>query len=190
MRSDRKPVPMRGRLPRRLTDRVEDIVAWILMAAALVLVVAACLTGLVVHGEQLERAEAERVTRYPATAVLLEDAPRFVGYGEQIPVRAAARWTDRAGTEHTGTVTTLPAMHAGTVVDVWLDEEGRAVDEPTRPLDAVVRAIAAVVAVLAIGGAFLYALWIAVRSFTAAANDRRWEREWGQVEPEWRERPR
>ena len=105
-------------------------------------------------------------------------------------MRAAARWTDRAGAEHTGTVTTQPAMPAGSVVDVWLDEEGRAVDEPTRPMDAVVRTVAAIVAVLGIGAAFLYALWIAVRSFTGAANDRRWEREWEHVEPEWRDRLR
>jgi uncharacterized protein HemX len=188
MRSDRTPLPMGDRLPRRPTDRLEDAVAWLLMAVALILVVAAGVTGFTVHSRQLERAEAENATRSPTTAVLLEDAPLIVGYGERVPVRAAARWTDRTGTEHTGVITTLPSMLAGSVVEVWLDDEGRAVDEPVQPSDAVVLAVAAAVAVLGMGGALLYALWSAVRSVTTAANDRRWEQEWEHVEPEWRDR--
>jgi len=181
-------VPTRDRLPRRLTDRIEDAVAWLLTAAAIILVVAAAITGLAVHGAQVERALAENATRYPAHAVLLEDAPLVIGYGERIQVPAEATWTDRNGTEHSGTITTFPATPAGTAVPVWLDEDGRVVDEPIRSLDAVMLAGSAAVAVLGIGGAFLYALWAAVRSITAAANDRRWEQEWERVEPEWRDR--
>jgi hypothetical protein len=189
MGSDRTPVPARDRLPCRLTDRVEDAVAWFLTAAALILVVAAGITGFAMHNRQVERAEVESATRWPTSAVLLEDAPLMVGgYGERLPVQVAARWTDRTGTEHTGMVTSGTAMSAGSVVEIWLDEEGRVVDRPVQLLGAVLFGIGAAGGVLAIGGALLYALWAAVRSLTAAANDRRWEREWAHVEPEWRSR--
>ncbi|OLT00454.1 hypothetical protein BJF90_35300 [Pseudonocardia sp. CNS-004] len=58
----------------RPTDRVEDAIAWLLTAAALILVVAAGITGFAVHGRQVDRADAESATRWPTTAVVLEDA--------------------------------------------------------------------------------------------------------------------
>lgn len=189
MRSDREPAPPRDRMRCRPTDRVEDAIAWLLTAAALILVVAAGITGFAVHGRQVDRADAESATRWPTTAVVLEDAPLVIGgSGERIPVRVEARWTDRTGTERTGMVSAGTATAAGTVVEIWLDEEGRVVDEPIQPLTAVLLGIGAAGGVLAIGGALLYALWSAVRSVTGAANDRRWEREWAQVEPVWSSR--
>ena len=56
MRSGPERRPVAGRLPRRGTDRVEDVVAWVLTVAALLLVVAAASAALGVHARETERA--------------------------------------------------------------------------------------------------------------------------------------
>jgi hypothetical protein len=112
------------------------------------------------------------------------------GYSERLPVRVAARWTDRTGNEQVGTIAAGAPGAAGTVVDVWIGADGRIVDPPVQPLGAVLAGGGVAGGVLAIGGGLLYALWSAVRWLTAAANDRRWEREWARVGPDWSRRVR
>ena len=62
------------RIPRRTIDRLEDAVSWILMVAVLAVILGAGLVGIEVHGNVVERSEAEQATRTPVIAVLLEDA--------------------------------------------------------------------------------------------------------------------
>lgn len=187
MRSDPEWPSSVGPLPRRVTDRVEDVVAWALAAAALLLVVIACVAGLAVYGQAMERAELESRSTSQVSAVLLEDAPLLTGeLGERLPVRAPARWTDPAGREHSGLVTVAAASQAGTEVELWVDKAGEVASRPVRPLNAVVGGITASFGVLCAGGTILGAIWLGVRALTARRNDRSWEREWEQVEPDWR----
>lgn len=189
MRSDRRPAPARERIRPRPTDRIEDAAAWLLTAATLILVVAAGITGVAVHHRQADRAAAETATRSPTSAVLLEDAVVLTGpQGERAPVQVPASWTGPTGTPHTGTITAIVSGSAGSTVQVWLDPDGRVVDRPAQPIAAVLLGAAVAGGLLALGGAFLYGLWSALRSFTAAANGRWWEREWARVEPDWRSR--
>jgi hypothetical protein len=189
MRSDRRPAPTRERIRSRATDRIEDVAAWLLTAATLILVVAAGITGVAVHHRQAERAAAENAARWPTSAVLLEDAVVLTGaQGERLPTQVTATWTDRTGTAHTGMITATLSRTAGSTVDVWLDPDGRVVDPPAQPFAAVLLGAGVAGVLLALGGVLLYALWSAVRSFTAAANERWWEREWARVEPDWRSR--
>lgn len=105
MRSERNGDLRWGRLPRRVTDRVEDAVAWVLLAAGLLLIVIAGATGLGVHGRESERAELESDSRWQARAVLLEDAQLVAGdVSERLPFRAVAHWTDRNGLDHSDVV--------------------------------------------------------------------------------------
>jgi hypothetical protein len=187
MRSDPERPSAAGRLPRRATDRVEDAVAWVLAAAALLLVVAAGVTGLGVYGRESERAELDSRSRSPVRAVLLEDALTVTGeLGERLPVRVQARWTDRVGLEHSGDVEVETAKPAGTEVEVWVDAAGQVVSRPVLPLNAVVGGITAGFGVLCAGGTLLVATWFGVRGLTARRNARQWEREWELVEPVWR----
>lgn len=80
--------PDARRLPRRATDRVEDAVALLLMAAGLVLVVVAWSTGMAVYRGNVESAS----TLTPARAVLLEDAKVVASdeAGVRAPVRVEA----------------------------------------------------------------------------------------------------
>lgn len=181
----RRPPESQG-LPRRSTDRVEDVAVWLLGAATLVLIVVAGLTGLAVHGQQIERARSEGISRMQVRAVLLEDVVIVKGErGGDIPVRAEARWPDRDGVQHTGGVIVRRAAVAGEHVDVWVDRSGAIAAPPTRPENVVVTAILAVVGVLVAGGTVLLACWYTVRILIGGWNARRWEQEWARVEPVW-----
>lgn len=186
MRPDPRRPPESQRLPRRGTDRVEDVAAWFLAAVALVLIVVAGLTGLAVHGQQIERARIKSVSRMQVRAVLLEDVVIVKGErGGDIPIRAEARWPDRDGVQHTGGVIVRRAAVAGEHVDVWVDRSGAIAAPPTRPENAVVTAILAALGVLLAGGTVLLACWYTVRILVLICNSRRWEQEWARVEPVW-----
>jgi hypothetical protein len=146
---------------------------WLLAAAVLTVAVAAVVIGFAVHDRQVERAGAATVAPWRTSAVLVEDAGSSGLYGGWLPAQVDARWTDRTGVRHTGAVTVDVPAPAGSVVEVWIDAEGRAVEPPAPPMDAGLAAAVAACAVLALGGSLMYALWYAVRSLTAVARDRR-----------------
>jgi hypothetical protein len=186
MRPDPDRVPA-NRPPRRGTDRVEDAAAWVLIAAALLLLVVAGVTALDVHGREAERAEAQRASTTQVRAVLLEDARVEIdGQGHVVPERVPARWTDRRGHEHTGAVLVESPGPAGTEIDVWVDPAGAVAARPLHPVSAPAAGIVAAVGVLCAGGTLLLAAWVVVRRLTGCVNARRWEQEWATVEPQWR----
>lgn len=174
------------RLPRRPTDRVEDLVAWVLTAAALLVVAAACLTGIAVHGREAARVDdTESASR--VAAVLLEAATVTTGeYGMHRLVTAPARWTDHAGREHVDAVVVTRSAPAGTEIAVWIDADGRITTPPMRPVTAVFGGIVAATGVLCVGATLLVAIWLGVRAVTGQLNSRRWEEGWARVEPRWR----
>jgi hypothetical protein len=183
MSLDPDPPPDGRLLPRRGTDRVEDAVAWLLTAAALVLLVVAGLAGLAVHGRNAESATTMNQVR----AVLLEEA-KVDSIGEpgmRLPVQVQAGWTDRRGVEHVGEIVVRTSSAAGTEVDVWLGADGKIA---TMGLDRRYPALAGIVtaAGLLLGGWVLLGVaWCGVRRLTAVCNSRLWEREWARVGPEW-----
>lgn len=190
MRSDPRPDPQRPhpqeRLPRRGTDRVEHIAAWLVGAAALVLLVVAVVSGVAVHGAEAEQALFETATRTRVTAVLLEDVQVVPGeHGASRTARAMAGWTDPDGTASTGQVTVRSTVRAGDKVEIWIDPAGQIAAPPARPANAVVAGGMAVLGVLLAGGTALATGWYVLRCVTGACNCRRWEREWAQVGPVW-----
>jgi hypothetical protein len=187
MRPDPDHAAVVGPLPRRGTDRVEDVTAWILIVAALLLIVVAGVTGLGVHGREAERAVLDSRSTSQVRSVLLEDAKVMISeVGERMPVRVPARWTDGDGREHTGSVLVQRAQPAGAEIDVWIDGAGEITSRPANLLNAVFGGIVSAFGVLCAGGTLLVAAWLGVRRATGAVNARRWEREWAAVEPHWR----
>jgi hypothetical protein len=184
MSDDQDRIPAVDRLPRRATDRVEDLVAWVLTAGALLVVVIAVVAGLAVHGREVELGID---SASQARAVLLEDAAVMTGdYSMYRVVEVPARWTDRAGQEHTGAVLMTRSAPAGTEVDVWIDATGKITARPLHQVNPVFRGVVAAIAVLCLGAAVLVAAWLGVRRVTGLFNSRRWAREWARVEPTWR----
>jgi hypothetical protein len=171
------------RLPRRATDRVEDVVACLLMAVAFVVLVLAWSSGTAVYRANLASASTLNQTR----AVLLEDAASF-STGEppsHLPARVEAKWVDRTGTERIGQIRVADSALAGTAVDVWLRPDGVATTTDPGRGNALTAGLITAAGLLFAGGAVLAVVWFGVRSLTAAVNSRRWEREWARVGPEW-----
>jgi hypothetical protein len=166
---------------------VEDLVAWLLTGAVLLVFVITAVTGLSVHGREAERVELETRSTSQTSAVLLQDVRVVAGdHGERMPARARARWTDGDGREHAGVVVVTRSQPAGAEVDVWIDAAGEITSPPVRPLNAIFGGIVAAIGVLCAGATLLIATWLAVRGVTGRCNSRRWEDEWARVEPQWR----
>jgi hypothetical protein len=180
------PTRATGRLPRRATDRVEDVVSWVLLAALLVVAVAAVVVGLAVR-DTAARARIESVDRVPATAVLTADAPTVPSpYPTTVRLATPAAWVDAAGRRHTGVVDALEGTPAGTVVPVWLDRSGAVVPAPPTDQEGVIAGVVAGGMVLVGGAVVLGSVWLATRRLTDWRNDLAWEREWARVGPAWR----
>jgi hypothetical protein len=173
-----------ARPPRRWTDRLEDVAAWLLIAAALLAVMAAVAIGGSTLDRASARAAAESAARTRTGAVLLEPAPVLPGRTGVTMV--AARWTVPGGRTAEGRIAVSSGAPAGAVVTVWVDSSGSVVPPPLTRLDAELSGVVSGLLVLAVGGLGLAGAWAGVRAWIGARNAAAWEREWAGVEPVWR----
>lgn len=190
---------MRGRIARfrrrlfpgrnplaRFGDRVEAALLVLVVAGALLALPFAAAFGSDTSAAQTARAEQERGTRHPATAISLAAAPTQTystdGAGapaDQTTVPAA--WFDARGARHTGDVLADSGSPKGTHVSVWLDQRGELTTEPLSPstsaADGVFAAILLWVGVTG-GLAALYGLgrFVLDRLRSAA-----WDRAWAEA---------
>lgn len=192
MPRDRSSRPGTVRPRPRVTDRVEDIVAWLLMSAWLVLLVGAWMSGYSMHARMREQAEVARASQSQISAVLVEAVPTRTGGPASVglPVAAAVRWTSMDGSPHTGRVHVMSAAAAGSVVSVWVNRDGTITGSPSSASDAWVAGVLVGFNVLLLGSAVLVGTWIGVRRTTASVNADQWEREWAEVGPTWSRRGR
>jgi hypothetical protein len=169
------------RMPRRWTDVAEDAAAWALIVLSLLTVLAATVVGLGTLGDTARQERAAAGT--PATATVLESVPMLAL--EQPSSDVPARWTGPDGEPRTGIVTVVAGTKAGDGVPIWTDPAGARVPSPRTQLDAVGAAFLSGFAVLIAGEAMCGGGWLLVLRVTAAANARRWAREWAAVGPSW-----
>src|SRR6478672_2180795 len=103
----------------RWTDRVEDVAAWVLLAAGLLVVLVGGVLGIGVYDRMVQQGHAESVDRTPAAATLLDSAPTIGSvYVGGSPVGVHATWKDRWGATHTGLVTAPQGLDAGSTVPI------------------------------------------------------------------------
>ena len=169
-----------------MTDRVEDAVAWALLACALFVVAVGVVTGMAVYAATVERARVEAAERTPTTAVLVQDVPTVPvtnPTGGRMPVTAT--WRDADGAVRTGVIEAGVGLAAGAEVPRGSTRPGpctgagvagrRAVGRAPRlrrgRRGGRRRARRALV-----GGA----------PRDGARNTDIWEQEWAQVGPAWR----
>ncbi|MFC5992882.1 hypothetical protein ACFQE5_01505 [Pseudonocardia hispaniensis] len=179
--------PGDGPIPRRGTDRVADVVGWLLSVLGLLAVVTAVLVSAQVHRTVLARAEFEGATRTQVQAIVVEDGVALAApEGGPLAIRwVQARWTAPDGIEHIGPVAVRGGVEAGASVPIWVDRMGLAVPAPAEPGLAVAAAVLAGIT-LTSGAAFLLWLtWHGVQRWIFARNAARWERDWAVVEPRW-----
>ncbi|GAA3190995.1 hypothetical protein GCM10010451_45980 [Streptomyces virens] len=178
----------------RRTDLAE---AWLALAALLLVLVAAPLTGLLVGraaDDALQRSvRAQHQARHPVPATVvrrlapspLETDPETAS-GLEARHRVQARWTAPDGTERTGPAPTrLTDPRPGDRFRLWTDRQGRLV---ARPLDAATATTHAVLA--GVGAALVTAglvecgrrliVWRMVLRRYA-----RWDQAWGRAGPDW-----
>jgi hypothetical protein len=172
--------------PTRWTDRVEDMAAWVLLAAGLLVILFACTSGIGVHDRMVQQGRAEALDRTSTSATLLKSAPLIASpYDSGAPVRLLATWEDRWGMERTGLVTAPQGSPRGSVLPIWIDRSGASVPGPTTSGDAL--ALAGITTGLIISGgvAALAVVWAVLRHVLMAYNCAAWEQEWRAVAPLW-----
>jgi len=176
------------RIPKRGTDWLEDVAAWLLASLSLLGAAVSLMVGLQVHGSLMERAALESTARTPVRAVLLQDTPVVPDADDQQTgpvVQVPVRWVDTDGTVRfdEASVTGLP--RAGDTVQVWADRSHHLVPAPTNPDDATAAGVVATGITLFLSVAVLMVAWCGVRHLTFTRNYARWAREWAEVEPRW-----
>ena len=175
-----------GRWPRRGTDRLEDALAWVLIAVGLLVVVGAVFAGVRAGAEAAERVRIAQGERVRAEAVVVDvaavpDAEPEAESADWVTVR----YTDLAGRTREGALWLTGAPPVGTSVQVWVDRAGRLAPAVPGAHDAVV--VGAIVGLGAAftGGLLLVLAWLAVEAFVDKRNGAAWAREWEKVEPLW-----
>jgi hypothetical protein len=176
-----------GPLRARTTDRVEDLVAWLLVSLGLLAAFGAVLVGHAAYGTVLIGGPAGHVTA--VRAVLLADAPPAPNGTPQAPsVRQSvpAVWTAADGAERTVELVVDAPLPAGTEVTAWVDRQGQVVTRPAgQPSEAAAFGIGAALALVALAWTLLGVTWREARRIVARRNAAAWAREWALVEPVW-----
>jgi hypothetical protein len=176
-----------GRNPlARAGDRLEAVLLALVIAGALLALPFAAAFGSDTYAAQTARAEQERATRHPATAVSLAAASSQAystdGAGaptDQTTVPAA--WFDARGARHTGDVLADAGSPAGTRVPVWLDQHGELTTEPLSPSTSAADGVfAAILLWVAITGA-LAGVYGAGRFVLSRLHSAAWDRAWAEA---------
>ncbi|WP_156994424.1 Rv1733c family protein [Pseudonocardia acaciae] len=175
-------------MPRRPTDRIEDLVASVLALLLLVSVIAAAAIGIHVHAGVRELARVQAAARTPVTATLTQGTPS--PRGGETAVTAKVRWTGPDGVERVGDAQARTGLNAGAPVAIWVDRSQHVVPPPAGPTDALIAGIALGATLIAAAIGLVALAWAGTRRLTMARNCSRWQREWARVEPTWSTRYR
>ncbi|MEV6316506.1 hypothetical protein [Streptomyces sp. NPDC051776] len=183
--------------PNPLVRRSDRVQAWvgrlILLLFVLGLPTAALAAGMAVHASEMRTVHAQEAERHQVTARLTSD-PDVVGAAEPDTGddlhHARVGWTEKDGTQRTGTARVPPDAHKDSTVRIWVDRGGGVTTPPMTSESAAVTAWAAggvtagAVVVLAIG-ARSGLRWVLDRHRYA-----QWDAEWELLEPHWSRRLR
>jgi hypothetical protein len=176
-----------GRNPlRRRSDRIEGILLWCALAAALLVIPLGAAAGTSI-GNTLEASAArQRAALHEVRAQTLE------GTDGQVPsapgsvlARVPVRYVDQLGAEHVGLTNVVIGTMAGEQVTVWLDRSGNIAAAPRSKSDST--AFGATLGFLTILGSWLL-LWGLFRLARIPLDRRRardCEAEWRSVAPRW-----
>jgi hypothetical protein len=176
-----------GRNPlTRVGDRVEAVLLALLVAGALLALPFAAAFGSDTYAAQTARAEQERTTHHPATAVSLAAASSqtYSTDGAGAPAgqtTVPAAWFDARGSRHTGDVLADAGSPAGTRVPVWLDQRGELTTEPLSPATSAADGVfASILLWVAVTGARA-GLYSAARFVLGRLHSAAWDRAWAEA---------
>jgi hypothetical protein len=159
----------------RTSDRVEAAVAT--LAVLLVLIAAACagVIGTMIHDTDTQNYLEQARTRHVVVAKAVDDSKR-AGSAETTASTVHARWQVN-GIDHADVLGWDYAVKAGDPLQIWVDDDGNRVDQPTPIARADMDALTVAVVgwlIAALAGAQVVAI---VRAHANRMRDAQWDRE-------------
>jgi uncharacterized membrane protein YqjE len=159
----------------RTTDRVEAAVA--ALAVLLVIIAAACagVIGTMIHDTETQNYREQARTRHVLSAKAVDDS-KSAGSTETTAATVHARWHVN-GLDHTGVLATQYAVKAGGSLQIWVDDDGNRVDQPTPIARAAVDALSVAVVGWLVVALAVAQVVAALRAHLKRMRDAQWERE-------------
>ncbi len=183
----------RGRVPRsrrnelvRASDRLEGLVAVVLLAAGLAAIVVALWIGNATADGERERERLWVATSHPVTATVTgrgHSTPRPAGDGVNSPWFTPVSWTESDGTRHDYTMPLYTPAPMGAQVPVRVDSTGQPkTSDAYHPTSVgfIVGLFALLTAWVALG-----LLWLLVERLLLWHNLGLWDAEWRQAQRSW-----
>lgn len=176
-----------GRNPlRRRSDRIETVLLWCALVAALLLIPVGAAVGTSVRNASDASAAQQRAALYEVKARTLAGTERSVPSAPgDVLSRVRVGYVDQHGVAREGTATVVIGTQAGTDVTVWLDQSGAIASAPRSASDGA--AFGATVGLLVVLSSWLLlwgAFWLA-RIPLDRGRSEDWEDEWRSIAPRW-----
>jgi hypothetical protein len=155
----------------RTTDRVEAAVA--ALAVLLVVIAAACagVIGTMIHDTETQNYREQARTRHAVMARAVDDS-KSAGSAEAAASTVHARWQAN-GVDHTDILASQYAVKAGESLQIWVDDDGNRVDQPT----PIARAAMDALSVAVVGWLVVAQVVAAARAHLKRMRDVQWKRE-------------
>jgi hypothetical protein len=159
----------------RTSDRIEAAVAT--LAGLLVVVAAACagVIGTMIHDTETQNYLEQARTRHALVANAVDDSKPAASPGTTVST-VLARWQVN-GVDHADSLGWGYTVKAGDPLQIWVDDDGNRVDQPTPIARAAMDALTAAVvgwSIVALAAAQVVAT---VRAHIHRMRDAQWERE-------------
>ncbi|KXX55312.1 Rv1733c family protein [Rhodococcus sp. LB1] len=170
----------------RTRDRLDAVVAAVMITFVLIMVPFAAAFGTVTNTRLNDQSRADLQSRHAQTAVLIDDPHQVLvggatGDSPDTEDHATAQWTAPDGNLQSTDVETRHDAHRGDTVAVWIDPDGHVVDEPRSGPENAAIAVGAALSAWATAAVGSFLLLCAVRWVNTRSRMRQWDREWNDV---------
>ena len=172
---------------KRTSDRLQFLARLLLVCSLAAAIPVALIVASVVHAQALTEATAQSLERHQVDAELVADPPVIAGVADDFPraLRAPAVWRPPSGREHGGLVVVPAGARVGSIVPIWVDQDG---DLTTRPLDGegvLTRAVDMAVGTYLLTSSLAVGVYLAFLVALDHSRLRRWAADWAVTEPVW-----
>ena len=171
---------------RRSSDRLETVLLWCALVAALVMVPVSAMIGTSISSSLEASAARQRAVLHETQAKTVEDNERSIPDtpGSAVSLTKVS-YVDPQGIERQGLASVVIGTPAGARVTIWLDQSGKVVAAPRSRGDS--QAFGATAGILSVFGSWLLlsGLFLLVRVPLNRRRLRDWDADWRTVAPRW-----
>lgn len=176
-----------GRNPlRRPSDRLETVLLWCALIAALLMIPIGAATGNGVRNSLEASSARQRAELHQVQARTLESAEHEVPTvpGDVMTI-VQVGYVDAQGVERQGRTSVVRGTKSGAGVTVWLDGSGNIVPAPRSTADDVAFGTGAGISTVLGSWLLLWGLFRLARISLDRRRLRAWESEWTTIAPRW-----